>query len=128
MLKKLFGGKKDEFFIQLDESKDAKAPQPKAEPKPEAAPAPVAVEAPPAEAPQPAPAQSKKTSIKKESKKAKAEPAKEAAPVPAAPAPKPQPTQVEFATKYLITDSLARRQPGPSLNKFKEMARTLKTR
>jgi len=117
MLKKLFGGKKEEFFIQLDESQDAKTPEPKAEP----APAPVAVEAPPAEG---APAKSKKTSVKK----AKAEPAKEVAPAPVAPAPKPQPTQVEFATKYLITDSMARRQPGPSLNKFKEMARTLKTR
>lgn len=113
MLKNLFGGKKNEFFIQLDET----GVQP-AEPTPVAK---VEVTAAPE-----APAKAKKTSIKKSAKQT----------APAAPAPstpvstptKPEPQQVEFATQYLLTQTLVRRQPGPSLNKFKAMARQVKTR
>jgi hypothetical protein len=69
----------------------------------------------------------KKTSVKKE-KQVKETPA---APV-SAPAPvaatngKVEPQEVEFATKYLITPSMSRRRPGPSLNGFKDMARKAK--
>jgi hypothetical protein len=122
MLKKLFGGKKDEFFIQLDET-NAKPAEP-------AAVAPVS-EAPVAktevtevtEAPK-TPAKAKKSSIKKSAKETA--PAAPVAPV-AAPA-KIEPQQVEFATQYLLTQTLVRRQPGPSLDKFKAMARQVKTR
>ncbi len=112
MLKKLFGGKKDEFFIQMDDSKTpiAKAPEIKApvespEPKVEALAAP----------------KSTKKSIQKTATKA-------SAPTVEIPAPRPEPVQVEFANQYLITQTLVRRLPGPSLNKFKDMARQVKTR
>jgi len=49
------------------------------------------------------------------------------APAPVAPTNgKVEPQEVEFATKYLITPSLSRRRPGPSLNGFKDMARKAK--
>jgi hypothetical protein len=118
MLKKLLSGKKDEFFVQLDDTKTATVAESSSEASSSPAPEPAVV--PPVTAP--------KTSkpAQKTAKKKTATP--KPAPVVVAPAPKPQPTQVEFATKYLITDTLVRRQPGPSLNKFKEMARNLKTR
>ncbi|BFM40259.1 hypothetical protein [Synechocystis sp. LKSZ1] len=121
MLKKLFGGKKEEFFIQLDETNAKSAEPADVAPTPEA---PVA-ETEVTEAPE-APAKAKKTSIKKSAKQiAPAAPAK---PAPVAAAAKVEPQQVEFATQYLLTQTLVRRQPGPSLNKFKAMARQVKTR
>jgi hypothetical protein len=116
MLKKLLSGKKDEFFVQLDDNQTASVAEPSAE-APSAAPEPAAVTATKTAKP-----------AQKTAKKKTSAPKQAPAPVVVAPAPKPQPTQVEFATKYLITDTLVRRQPGPSLNKFKEMARNLKTR
>lgn len=117
MLKNLFGGKKSDFYLELKETDgEQKATATTA------AAAPV-VEAPAAVAEKKA----QKTSIKKE-KQAKETPA---APV-SAPAPvaatngKVEPQEVEFATKYLITPSMSRRRPGPSLNGFKDMARKAK--
>lgn len=125
MLNKLFGGKKNEFYAQLDESQVVQAP-----PQEEKA-APVAAIAeseakPEAVAATPAASKGKKTSIKKN--KTASQPAAPATPAPAPVVKRPEPTQVEFATKYLITPTLSRRLPGPSLNKFKEMAGQIKTR
>ena len=117
MLKNLFGGKKSDFYLELKETdgeQKATATTAAAAPVVEAA-APVAEK------------KAKKTSIKKE-KQVKETPA---APV-SAPAPvaatngKVEPQEVEFATKYLITPSMSRRRPGPSLNGFKDMARKAK--
>ncbi|MGK7881275.1 MAG: hypothetical protein AB4060_14420 [Crocosphaera sp.] len=134
MLKNLLGGgKKKEFFLELDESSSVPTSEAKVEtPAPEAK---VETPAPEAETPQPeattevveqpAPAKkSKKTSIKKKAKKA--EPKTEI--VPTSPAltnteatKKEEPKEVGFATKFYMT-STPRRRPGPSLNNFKEMA------
>ncbi len=122
MLKNLFGGKKKEFFVELDESKAPKQEEPVVTPE-----APAAAEA-VTEAPKPA-TTSKKTSVKKTNTTAKA---KDPQPAPAptvAPAPKKvEPTEVAFASKNLIIPTLARRTPGPSLDKYKEMARQTKMR
>jgi hypothetical protein len=115
MLKNLFGGKKSNFYLELKETDgEQKAAVTTEAPAPvvESAPAPVAEK------------KAKKTSVKKE-KKAKEAPVSAPAPVAAAPA-KVEPTEVEFATKYLITPSMSRRRPGPSLNGFKDMARKAK--
>jgi hypothetical protein len=124
MLKNLFGGKKSNFYLELKETDGeqkaavtTEAPAPVVE-----APAPVA--AAPAAEPAKTEKKAKKTSVKKE-KKAKEAPVSAPAPVAAAPA-KVEPTEVEFATKYLITPSMSRRRPGPSLNGFKDMARKAK--
>jgi hypothetical protein len=123
MLKNLFGGKKTNFYLELKETDSEQKAVVATE-----APAPV-VESAPAPAVESAPApvaekKAKKTSVKKE-KKAKEAPVSAPAPVAAAPA-KVEPTEVEFATKYLITPSMSRRRPGPSLNGFKDMARKAK--
>ncbi|MGK7885813.1 MAG: hypothetical protein AB4057_14450 [Crocosphaera sp.] len=136
MLKNLLGGgKKKEFFLELDESSSVPTSEAKVEtPAPEAkveTPAPEAkVEAPAPEATtevveEAAPTKkSKKTSIKKKAKKA--EPKTEI--VPTSPAlnnaeatKKEEPKEVGFATKFYMT-STPRRRPGPSLNNFKEIA------
>ena len=117
MLKNLFGGKKSDFYLELKETDGEQK-----------ATATTAAAAPVVEAPAPvAEKKTKKTSVKKE-KQVKETPA---APV-SAPAPlaatngKVEPQEVEFATKYLITPSMSRRRPGPSLNGFKDMARKAK--
>ncbi|MEB3160745.1 MAG: hypothetical protein VKL20_04720 [Synechocystis sp.] len=119
MLKKLFGGK-DEFFVQLDESQ---TPAPETTVS-ESAPEPAAVVSEP-------PDQTKKTAVKKSAKKSAKAPVTTKAPEPApvaAPKPKLDPAQVAFASADPIPQNIARRGPGPSLNKFKEMARQVKTR
>ena len=125
MLKNLFGGKKSDFYLELKENDgEQKATATTAA-------AALVVEAPTsavesAAAPV-AEKKTQKTSIKKE-KQVKETPA---APV-SAPAPlavtngKVEPQEVEFATKYLITPTMSRRRPGPSLNGFKDMARKAK--
>ncbi|QUS61942.1 hypothetical protein [Synechocystis sp. PCC 7338] len=118
MLKKLFGAKK-EFYVQLDENQ---APA-KVE---EADVAIVKSEVAPVQTPAPTP--SKKTSIKKKSA-AKAEaPVETPAPVAPAPKAKVDPSQVAFASGDPIPQNVARRAPGPSLNRFKEMARQVKVK
>jgi hypothetical protein len=115
MLKKLFGGK-NEFYVQLDENQTVTPETPTAEPTP----APVAVAS-------EAPAKSKKTSVKKSAKAPAEIKAPEPAPV-VVPKPKVDPAQVAFASADPVPQNIARRGPGPSLNKFKEMARQVKTR
>lgn len=122
MLKKLFGGNKD-FYLELKEE-GAQEAAPKAEAPAKAPEQPP--EAPEAEAETPAP-KGKKTSAKKS--KAKAAPTPAPAPVAVATSSqngKVEPKETEFATKYLVTDYLSRRRPGPSLNTFKSMARQAK--
>ncbi len=122
MLKKLFGAKKD-FFVQLDEND---------------APVSVAVEETVVAVvePEEAPAETapKKTSAKKKSAK---KAVKTSAPVEtsepevvAVPTPKVKmdPSQVAFASADPVPQNVARRNPGPSLNRFKEMARQVKTK
>ncbi|MDJ0635823.1 MAG: hypothetical protein QNJ34_21730 [Xenococcaceae cyanobacterium MO_188.B29] len=154
MIKKLFGGKSKEFFLELDEAGNNSSTETKAE---ETQPAPAAVTQ--AEDKQPEvmevinvkPAsKSKKTSIK--SKKKKAAETTEPTPAPASVSSngasswdppfwvkamynnngssngKVEAGEKTFATDYLLpTPSSSRRRPGPSLNKFKDMARQAKT-
>lgn len=71
----------------------------------------------------------KKTSVKDKKAKGKTEatqPVVEAKPAPASQNGKVDPTGVAFASKNPVTSTLTRRTPGPSLNTFKEMARTAK--
>lgn len=118
MLKNLFGGKKSDFYLELKETdgeQEATATTAAAAPVVESAAAPVAEK------------KAQKTSIKKEKQVKETPAAPVSAPVPvAATNGKVEPQEVEFATKYLITPSLSRRRPGPSLNGFKDMARKAK--
>lgn len=127
MLKKLFGGKKD-FYAQLDEKQ---APEASADPVTAVA-TEEAQEASP-ESSAPTKTASKKTSTQKKSAKKTAKtPAPEATPEPVAVAPgpktKPDPSQVAFASGDPVPQNIARRNPGPSLNRFKDMARQVKTK
>ena len=134
---KLFGKKKNDFFVEIGDS--AAAP---AETAPAPAPvevAPAAVEEVLAEAPAKE-AKSKKTSIKEKAAKvakaakkdntakAEAPPAPVAAPI-AAPAPKKPESVVLFAPNYLMpTPTSARRRPGANMNGFLDMAKQYKKR
>ncbi len=143
----LFKGKKKEFYLELDDSDTApvvEAPKPAEAPKPE----PVKVEAPqPVETKvaEPAPKPEAEVKTKKKSPRAKKlEALKQANEQPQA-APEPQPTaqsapqpvaavasssngkaqpqgSPNFATKYFIPMNTPRRRPGPSLNKYKDIA------
>jgi hypothetical protein len=132
MLKKLFGGKKEQFFAQIDESQLATAEAPaQAEVTPEPVavveePVVIAAETVVAETPAP---KAKKTPVKKSkaAKTAKTTVAPTPAPVAKAPAPV-DPKEVAFASQYLITQTLSRRLPGPSLNKYKDIARQVTKR
>ncbi len=129
MLGKLFGGKKSDYFLELKEDKTAVTAKPVEEPKAEVA-TPVAVEEPPAEVvTETAPQKSKKTKSKKvktETPKSEPTSTEPVAVTPVVANGKTEPQEVEFATKYLITPSLSRRLPGPSLSAFKGMARQVK--
>lgn len=118
MLKKLFGAKK-EFYVQLDESQAPTQVE-------EVDVAIVESEVAPVEPP--APNASKKTSIKKKSAAKAAAPVEAPAPVTPAPKAKVDPSQVAFASGDPIPQNVARRTPGPSLNRFKEMARQVKVK
>ena len=122
MFGKLFG-KKDQFFLELkdDDKKTQEAPVEAVTivRKPQEAPvkAVAIVETPVKVEPKP-----KKTSIKKNKAST---PAPEVA-IPTPVTPKPEPTEVSFASDYLIVPTLSRRKPGPSLNAYKQMARQAK--
>ncbi|MGK7946229.1 MAG: hypothetical protein AB4058_17345 [Microcystaceae cyanobacterium] len=147
MIQKLFGGKKETYFLEIEETNGTKAPEPSAK-APEIAAEPAKVESQPTtpvveKATEPAkvesqpttpvvekaapPAKSSKKSAKKVSK-AKTEPT--VAPTPPTVSTESngqaEPKNVEFATKYLLVPTGSRRRPGPSLNKFKDMARDVK--
>jgi hypothetical protein len=132
MFKKLFSGKKDAYFLELDESKSQQPAKDKTE-----------APAKPVEEKKAAPVEAKKTkktSVKDNGQNAKAAPA----PVPKASAPaasdpeaiikaavsksngKVDPQTVQFAEKYLMMPTMSRRKPGPSLDMFKNMARQVK--
>ncbi len=119
-LKNLFGGKKEDFFLELDDAggtPDSAAPTPAAA----VAEAPVAEPAAPA-APQEAP---KKVAKKKSPKKKAAKPQAAPQPAPVAPAPPaPAAPTVLFAPNNLVPQPTGkRRSPGPSLDAFKDMAK-----
>jgi len=125
MLKKLFGGKKEQFFAQIDESQLATAEAPA---QPAVTPEPVAVVEETVVAETPAP-KAKKTSVKKSKAAKTATTTVAPAPAPVAKAPAPvDPKEVAFASEYLITQTLSRRLPGPSLNKYKDIARQVTKR
>ncbi len=131
MFSKLFGKKKDNFYLELKEDQNGSAPKPEAVTQPSEVTPPPAPEVKPAPAAEEEPKKSKKTSVKKDKKVAatKEATAPVQAPVPVTPAPtngKVESKEVEFATKYSITPSLSRRRPGPSLNAFKDMAKKAK--
>ena len=122
MFGKLFG-KKDQFFLELkdDDKKPQEAPVKAVAivEKPQEAPvkAVAIVETPVKVEPKP-----KKTSIKKNKAST---PAPEGV-LPTPVTPKSEPTEVSFASDYLIVPTLSRRKPGPSLNAYKQMARQAK--
>lgn len=127
-LKNLFGGNKENYFLELDDAATPTTPP---------APAPAVAEAPPAApeqpAPQPAPqaaqpVEKKPARKKRVAKKQVAQAAKPAAaPVAAAPAPQaPAKPVVLFAPSNLMPQPDGkRRTAGPSLDGFKDMAKTM---
>jgi hypothetical protein len=125
MFKGLFGGKKQEFFVELKEDAKTEATEVKTETPVKVA-EPQAVETTPETANGKAPkaTKSKKTSVKKAAKtEAPQEPKVAVAPV----VKKEEPKEVEFATQFFMVPT-SRRRPGPSLNTFKELARQVNTR
>lgn len=130
----VFGGKKDGatkakkskgYFLELDDTKGQEAAAPAATTAaPAANPAPAAATA----APKASPRQEKLAALANNAASA-------AAPAPAAPAPapapvapkKPVPTEVNFATKYLVPENTtARRRPGANMTSYLSMARQVK--
>lgn len=115
-LSKLLGiGKKSEYFLEADASKEVKEK--------------------PAKTPAPAKASAKAPAAAKTAKAAPAPAAsqngKVAAPAPAVAAAKPvapaEPLPQTFAPNFLISSgSNSRRRPGPSLNPFLDMAKQIK--
>jgi hypothetical protein len=132
MFNKLFNGKKNAYFLELDESKESQNGQ-AAEAKQEA----------PAKPVEEKKAKSKQTKATSNGKSAKVEPA----PTPKVAAPalsstealiqaavskrssngKVDPKNVQFAANDPMIPTMSRRRPGPSLNMFKDMARQAKT-
>ncbi|MBF2019015.1 MAG: hypothetical protein IGR93_02595 [Hydrococcus sp. C42_A2020_068] len=147
MFKNLFGGKKDAYFLELDENKS----QQPAKDKTEAPAKPVeekkaeSSQASEVKSPKAAPVEAKKTkktSVKNNGQNAEAAPE----PTPKASAPAASDPEaiiraavfkkdsngkvgtqtVQFADKYLMMPTMSRRKPGPSLDMFKNMARQVK--
>ncbi|AOW98397.1 hypothetical protein BJP34_02100 [Moorena producens PAL-8-15-08-1] len=138
----LFKGKKKSkgFYMELDESETSTPEQPAVEQKPEPAKAEATAETAPVEAPLASDAKSARQAKKEELAKAKAEAkAKKKAEAEAknkAATPEPTPVaalnsaaalvakgqpETTFATKY-VPMIMPRRRPGPSMNKFMDMA------
>lgn len=132
MLKKLFGGKKEQFFAQIDESQLATAEalaQAEVTPEPVAIVEETVIVAEKTVVAETSAPKTKKTSVKKSkaAKTAKTTVAQTLAPAVNAPAPV-DPKEVAGASQYLITQTLSRRLPGPSLNKYKDIARQVTKR
>jgi outer membrane biosynthesis protein TonB len=120
---KLFGNKKQAYFLELDEASSQSAPEstPTAAPVPAAAP--VATEAPKA-----VQVKEPKVAKVKEPQAAKVKATEPQAPAPKveAPAPAPVPTVKNFSTDYMIGNTMTRRRPGPSLATFMDMAKDMR--
>jgi hypothetical protein len=130
MFNKLFG-KKDGFYMQVDESATPKVNAPKAEaPKAEVAKteATAAVEESAAKDEAATTAKSTKTSIKKDKKKDAAEAQPEVTTMVSASTVPAVPAITNFATDYLVIPAVAgnRRRPGANMKGFMTMAREVK--
>ena len=133
---KLFGGKKKDksFFLELDESKTSQPAEakPKEAPKisTETASEPVQAAAIEEKKPESAQAKPQKKSVKKAKAAKASKPQAKTQPVAKAAAVsgngKGEPQIANFATDYLVMQTMSRRRPGPSLNTFKDMARQVK--
>ncbi|MGL5509629.1 MAG: hypothetical protein ACRC2J_14715 [Microcoleaceae cyanobacterium] len=114
-------GKKEEFFLDLDnakgEGKTETAPAKKAEVKVAPASAPATI---------PAETKAKKTEPKKEAAP-KAKKVEKAAPA-TTPVAKAKPATTPVVPANVIANTAPRRRPGPSLNQFKDMARQMNVR
>jgi len=124
ILKRLGIGKKSEYFLEAeplssDEMKAHTAPDAVSVPVEP----PVVSESPTVE---PKQKKSKKAKADESAAPSSATPAPQAAPKPASkPVSKPEPTPVNFATDYLLQTNTPRRRPGPSLDRFKTMAKQI---
>lgn len=132
---KIFGSKKEEFFLEIDDSKGAsKAEAPVAPAETPAAPAPAPTEEKPVEADapkaeKPAKATQKGKAKSKEADAPKAE-APAAPPAPVIPAkPKAPEPVVLFAPNNLMPlPNPTRRRPGANMAAFLDMAKQMKRR
>jgi hypothetical protein len=132
---KIFGSKKEEFFLEIDDSKGASQPEaPVATTETPAAPAPTPTEEKPVEADapkaeKPAKATKKSTAKSKEADAPKAE-APAAPPAPVIPAkPKAPEPVVLFAPNNLMPlPNPTRRRPGANMAAFLDMAKQMKRR
>ena len=131
MFKKLFGGQKDTYFLEINENKQEKQTTAETE-KP----------AKPVEEKKAEPVKAKKaqkTSTKSDANGKQTAPAPASKPVVSAPEDiiktaiaksssngKADAQDAQFATKYVMLPTMSRRRPGPSLNMFKDMARQAK--
>lgn len=125
-----FGGKKQKFYAELDESQSTdtvitQAPAPVVAPSTEES---VSVSAPetPAKVPADKKKKSKKTNAKSEAKKVAPTPSPVSVPVVSK--PKVEPTEVAFASQNVLFPTLVRRRPGPSLDAFKAIAKEIGSR
>lgn len=129
LIKKVLGGEKKDFYLELDENKDTAAAEKAQQPEPEAVEAPVEEKAEaPASETTPAP---EKPEVQAETPAPKPQPVDSDAIVAAAVNGK-QTSQSEsassttFATDFLMSvPTKARRRPGPSLKMFQDMARQM---
>lgn len=148
MLKKLFGGKKSAYFLELDESQK---PEPAKEKKAEAPAKTVeekkAESTKTTEAPKAETAQTKKTQKTSVKNNGKTEPERVKAEPKVSKPTISDPEEIVraavfkntsnngnaasqtngFASNNVIVPTMSRRRPGPSLNMFKNMARQAKT-
>jgi hypothetical protein len=116
---KIFGSKKEEFFLEIDDSKEAS--------KAEAPVTPAETPKAPTEATEPKEEQPAVEAPKPEAPKPEAPKAPPAVPMPAKPkAPEPV---VLFAPNYLMPlPNPTRRRPGPNMAAFLDMAKQMKRR
>ncbi|MBO9997508.1 MAG: hypothetical protein J7641_00645 [Cyanobacteria bacterium SID2] len=126
MLNKLFGAKKAEYFLEIDEAKGTGNPAPSTSIEPSTQPEQKEVPTPKATKAQP-----KAAKKKAKAPKAKAKPAAPPTPAPVAqPKPQPQspkqPATVGFAANNGLMPSVTpRRRPGADMKAFLDMSKTM---